>query len=181
MPSHVDLNGVIVAEDNGAWRDILRTFLMDCGLLVLLVRDGAEAVELASSTSARLVLLDVRMPRMDGLQACAHIRGLPGYACVPIVMLSGYGNTATRAAAEQVGANLFLTKPISNFALRQAILPLLGVGLVGQAASFEWKRQPEPSPAYGETRELARGRKVLEIYRRADVSATTSREPDWFR
>ncbi len=174
MPSNVDLNSVIVAEDNGSWRDILRGALIDCGFSVLLGKDGVEAVEIASSTSARLVLLDVKMPRMDGLQACAQIRDLPDYADVPIVMLSGHSDTAMRAAAEQVGANLFLAKPISNFALRQAILPLLGLTLVDQAASFEWKRQPEPSPAYGETQALAQGRKLLEIYRRANVSAKSS-------
>jgi CheY-like chemotaxis protein len=181
VPSRADLNSVIVAEDGGNWRGILRTVLMECGLLVLLVWDGLEAVEIASSTSARLVLLDVRMPHMDGLQACARIRDLPGYRSVPIVMLSGYANTEIRAAAEQAGANLFLAKPISNLTLRQAILPLLGATSVEQAASFEWKRQPEPSPAYGEAQELAQGRRLLEIYRRANVSAKPSRRSDWFR
>ena len=51
-------------------------------------------------------------------------------------MLSGYGNTAMRAAAEQAGASLFLTKPISNLALRQAILPLLGAASVGAGGEF---------------------------------------------
>ena len=126
MPSHDDLNSVIVADDSGQCRNTLRTALMECGFLVLLVWDGLEALETASSTSVRLVLLDVRMPHMDGLQACARIRDLPGYGCVPIVMLSGYASAAMRAAAEQAGANLFLVKPISNLALKQAILPLLG-------------------------------------------------------
>jgi CheY-like chemotaxis protein len=181
VPSHADLNSVIVADDSGQCRDTLRTALMECGFLVLLVWDGLEALEIASTTSARLVLLDVRMPHMDGLQACARIRELPGYESVPIVMLSGYGNTAMRAAAKRAGANLFLTKPISNLALMQAILPLLGAAPVQQAVSFEWKRQPEPSPAYGETHELAQGRRLMEIYRRANVSAKPSRRSDWFR
>ncbi|HSZ90368.1 MAG TPA: response regulator [Acetobacteraceae bacterium] len=181
MPSHDDLNSVIVADDSGQCRNTLRTALMECGFLVLLVWDGLEALETASSTSVRLVLLDVRMPHMDGLQACARIRDLPGYGCVPIVMLSGYASAAMRAAAEQAGANLFLVKPISNLALKQAILPLLGATSVQPAVSFEWKRQPEPSPAYGEAKELAQGRRVLEIYRRANVSTKPSRGPDWFR
>ena len=179
MPSNADLNSVIVADDSGQCRDNLRTALMECGFQVLLVWNGLEALEIASTTSARLVLLDVRMPHMDGLQACARIRDLPGYESVPIVMLSGYGNPAMRAAAEQAGASLFLTKPISNLALMQAILPLLGAASVQQAVSFEWKRQPEPSPAYGEKQELAQGRRLLEIYRRANVSP--SRRSDWFR
>ncbi len=181
MPSDVDLNSVIVAEDSGDWRNILRGALTDCGFSVLLAWDGVEAVEAANTTSARLVVLDVKMPRMDGLQACARIRDLPGYARVPIVILSGHRSAAMRAAAEQAGANLFLAKPISSFAFRQAILPLLGVVLVEQATSFEWKRQPEPPPAYGEPKALAQGRKLLEIYRRANVSAKPSRRSDWFR
>jgi CheY-like chemotaxis protein len=177
----VNLNSVIVAEDHGSWRGILRSILMECGFQVLLAGDGLEAVAMASSTPARLVLLDVKMPHMDGLQACVRIRDLPGYSHIPIVMLSGYGNDRIRAAAEQAGASLFLAKPISNLDLKQGILPLVGTASVETAASFEWKRQPEPSPAYGETQELARGLRVLQIHRRGSMTAKGLRRSDWFR
>ena len=74
MSSGADLNSIIVADDQSAWRDLLRSLLSREGIQVLLVRDGQEAVELARSTLAKLVLLDVRMPHLDGLEACACIR-----------------------------------------------------------------------------------------------------------
>jgi CheY-like chemotaxis protein len=181
VASDINLNSVIVAEDHGSWRGILRSILMECGFQVLLAADGLEAVAMARSTPARLVLLDVKMPYMDGLQACVRIRDMPGYSNIPIIMLSGYGNDRIRAAAAQAGASLFLAKPISNLDLRQAILPLVGTASVESSASFEWKRQPEPSPAYGETQELARGLRLLQIHRRGSMTARSLRRSDWFR
>src|SRR4051794_19818086 len=113
---------VIVADDSSHWCDLLRSTLGECGLEVLPRRDGEEAVALAAQTSARMVLLDVRMPHMDGLTACARIRALPGYADTPIVMLSGYDNDGLREAARQAGATLFLTKPISSWELQRQLL-----------------------------------------------------------
>jgi CheY-like chemotaxis protein len=181
VASDANLNSVIVAEDHGSWRGILRSILMECGFQVLLAADGLEAVAMASSTPARLVLHDVKMPLMDGLQACVRIRDLPGYSHIPIVMLSGYGNDRIRTAAEQAGASLFLAKPISNLDLKQALLPLVGAVPVATAVSFEWKRQSEPPPAYGETQELARGLRVLQIHRRGSATAKSLRRSDWFR
>jgi two-component system chemotaxis response regulator CheY len=178
MSAGAELISVIVAEDNSSLRGILRSFLVDCGLQVLLAADGVEAVTFATSTAARMVILDVRMPNMDGLQACSHIRSLPGYAGVPIVMLSAHASESVRAAAKQAGATLFLAKPISNQTLKEGILPLLGSASAGQTASFEWKRHNEPVPAYGESTELAQGRKLLDIYRRGTLARRRSRGPD---
>lgn len=181
MPSDADLNSIIVAEDNAMLRSILRSFLDECGFRVLLATNGMEAVALASSTEARLVLLDVKMPQLDGLQACAWMRSLPNYASVPIVMVSAYGDAATRAAAESAGATLFLGKPISIIGLLEAIQPLLGKPVVERNPAFEWKRRTEPKPVYGEVPELAHGRKLLEICRRSSVAPDALRRPDWFR
>jgi CheY-like chemotaxis protein len=170
MSASAELNSVIVAEDNSSLRAVLRSFLVDCGLQVLLAADGVEAVTFAASTPASLVILDVKMPRMDGLQACAQIRSLPGYANVPIVMLSAHASQSVRDGARQAGARLFLAKPISYQSLRDGILPLLGGISIDRPPSFEWKRRGEPVPAYGESKELAQGRKLLDIYRQRKLT-----------
>lgn len=177
MSSGADLNSIIVADDQSAWRDLLRSLLSREGFQVLLVRDGQEAVELACSMLAKLVLLDVRMPHLDGLEACASIRALPSYAAIPIVILSGYDNERIRETASRAGATRFLTKPISSLELKQAIFPLLGVDPAIRMAYVEWKRRPEPTPAYGEKSEFAYGRRVLDICRR---SVRQSGGADWF-
>ncbi len=104
-------NGVILAENDALLRAIVRSVLVSAEQQVFLAADGLEAVGLARQFKARLVLLDIGMPRLNGLLACKTIRALPGYADVPIVMLTGYDNERMRQAARQVGANDFITKP----------------------------------------------------------------------
>jgi len=174
MSASPELNSVIVAEDNSSLRAVLRSFLVECGLQGLLASDGVEAVAFAASTPAHLVILDVKMPHMDGLQACTHIRALPGYAAVPIVMLSAHAGQSVRATASRAGATLFLAKPISYLTLREGILPLLGGASITRPPLFEWKRLGEPVPAYGESKELAQGRKLLDIYRQGRLAARDS-------
>ena len=111
MPLRHVTNGVILAENDALVRGIVQSVLVGAGLRVFPVADGIEAVLLARQFSARLVLLDIGMPRLNGLEACQAIRALPGYADVPIVMLTGYGDDRVRRAAHLMGANNFLTKP----------------------------------------------------------------------
>jgi CheY-like chemotaxis protein len=111
MTSQVLTNGVIVAENDEQIRDLIRSVLLRVRQQVFPVADGAEALMLARRFRARLVLLDISMPRLNGLQACAAIRNLPGYADVPIVMLTAYDDERFRVAAKRVGATTFITKP----------------------------------------------------------------------
>ena len=181
MAANTELASVILADDDVQLRGILRTMLKGCGLHVLPVADGLEAVEMACTTVARLVILDLKMPRLNGLQACERMRRLPGYARVPIIMLSVYDGPPTRRASEKAGANLFLAKPISNLMLRQHVLHMLGMALPETAAAVEWPRRTEPGPAYGEQQELAEGRTLLDISRRGSVPRGVLRRTDWFR
>jgi two-component system chemotaxis response regulator CheY len=92
---------------------------------LLLCADGSEAVELASQTLATLVLLDLRMPRMGGIEACLQIRELPRYATVPIVILTVFDGDTLKRRALRAGATAFLAKPFSRAGLLQAVNPLI--------------------------------------------------------
>jgi DNA-binding response OmpR family regulator len=111
------INGVIVAENDALFSRIIRAVLEQAGLRVFLAADGNEAVTFARQFKARLVLLDIGMPNLNGLMACEEMRLLPGYAQVPIVMLTGYTDERMRQAALQLGANDFITKPFPPDAL----------------------------------------------------------------
>jgi two-component system, OmpR family, alkaline phosphatase synthesis response regulator PhoP len=104
-------NGVILAENDALLHAIIRSVLERAGHQVFLAADGIEAVALARQVKARLVLLDIGMPHLNGLLACEEIRALPGYATVPIVFLTGYTDERMRTAAMELGANDFITKP----------------------------------------------------------------------
>jgi CheY-like chemotaxis protein len=111
MTSQVLTNSVIVAENDVQMRDLIRSILLRVRQQVFPVADGAEALMLARQFRARLVLLDISMPRLNGLQACSAIHQLPGYADVPIIMLTSHDHERFRAAAKRVGATDFITKP----------------------------------------------------------------------
>jgi DNA-binding response OmpR family regulator len=120
-------NGVILAENDAQLRAIVRSVLVAAEQQVFPAVDGVEAVHLARQFKARLVLLDIGMPRLNGLQACEAIRALPGYADVPIVMLTGHSDEQVRQAAQRVGANDFITKPFRPDVLLSRLARFLDV------------------------------------------------------
>jgi len=116
---------VIVADNDSMMRGLLRTVLEQPRRTLLLCADGLEAVDLASQTLATLILLDLRMPRIDGIQACVRIRQLPRYASVPIVILTVFDGDVFRQRALRAGATAFVGKPFSRAELLQVVNPLI--------------------------------------------------------
>jgi CheY-like chemotaxis protein len=165
---------VIVADNDYIIRDILRSLLVGNGFSVLSAADGLAAIDYAARTHACLIILDLRMPKLDGIAACAQIRRLPGYADVPIAILSAFDSEATRQAARHAGATTFLAKPFKPINLLRAIAELLddspadggAVSGLAEPAAFVWPRRQEPAPLYAEPVELSEGRRVLNICRR---------------
>ncbi|UPT62893.1 MAG: response regulator [Hyphomonadaceae bacterium JAD_PAG50586_4] len=104
---------VLLAEDNPINALLARTLLTREGCLVSVVQDGQEAVEATSTGAYDLILLDIRMPRLDGLEAAQRIRAGQGpSAQAPIVALTADAGEAERMQALQAGMDDFITKPI---------------------------------------------------------------------
>lgn len=125
MPIEFFDETVIVADNDLMMRGLLRTALEQPKRTILLCVDGLEAVELASQTLATLVLLDLRMPKMDGIEACEQIRALPRYRTVPIAILTVFVGEGMKRRALRAGATTFLGKPFSRIALLGALDPLI--------------------------------------------------------
>jgi DNA-binding response OmpR family regulator len=117
--------GIIIADDDPLIRNVLRAKLEEVGQDVFLAHNGLEAVSLTSRIQASLIILDVRMPKMDGLLTCAQIRRVPGFASTPIVMLTFDDSPRTQAAASRAGATTFLVKPFSTASLMLALSKFL--------------------------------------------------------
>ena len=172
MSNEVTANDVIVADNDYIVRGILRSILDRNGFSVLQAVDGLEALDYATRTLARLVILDVKMPKLDGFAACSQIRRLAGYTDVPIAMLTAFDGEEARTAARRSGATAFFAKPFKPVELLRGIALLVGAlpadgGMVsGQVEPVIWKRYEEPAPLYGESAELSEGRRVLNICRR---------------
>jgi len=174
MPPHATAQDVIVADNDYTIRDILRSLLDRFGLNVIPAEDGLEAIDYASRTRARLVILDLKMPKLDGFAACARIRHLPGYLDVPIAILSAFDSAATRQAARNAGATRFLSKPFRPIELLRSVRDLLGEtpadgtlrGLAEPPPVFVWKRRTEAAPRHGEPDGLSDAGRLLRICRR---------------
>lgn len=187
-PVPVDLglvNGVIVADDDVVVRGILRSMLTGVGQDVFVAATGREAVDFASMVRASLILLDLKMPGLNGLLACEQIRGLLGYAATPIVILTAHDTAGARLAAERVGATLVLAKPFQPAALLGTLSGFLDITpetlkTVSRAAQsaraiaaldasrvLVWRRDEEAAqePAR-DALHLGQGKKILDVYRR---------------
>lgn len=111
---------VLVAEDNQVNQHVIRALLEREGHLVYMVGDGAEAVEACAGTSFDLVLMDIQMPVMDGLEATRQIRRTHG-SDLPIIGLSASAFADEIQRALDAGMNAYLSKPVDLRELRRAL------------------------------------------------------------
>jgi CheY-like chemotaxis protein len=114
---------ILLAEDNLVTRTALEEYLTQQGLRVLVAADGVEAVEQAAIYHPDLVLMDIQMPKMDGLEAMRRIRALDDAkaAGVAIIALTAHAMPGDREQFLKAGANGYLSKPVRLAELRQHI------------------------------------------------------------
>ena len=119
---------ILVAEDERDIRDLLVTFLEIGGFKTVAVPNGQEAVKQAVDRRPDLILLDVRMPCMDGLQACAALKAMPGTCDIPVVFLSAFASPQDVDMGLAAGAERYLAKPIDLEDLNQNVAEILRRG-----------------------------------------------------
>ncbi|WP_435164811.1 response regulator transcription factor [Paenibacillus glycanilyticus] len=105
---------ILVVDDDTEIRDVIHVYLRNEGHSVLEAGDGLEAIERLSRQKVDLVILDVMMPRMDGIKACMHIR--EQYS-VPIIMLSAKEGDMDKIMGLSTGADDYVTKPFNPMEL----------------------------------------------------------------
>jgi len=119
---------VLVAEDDEISATILLHRLRKEGLDVIRYSNGREAYEGALDETPRLVILDVKMPGMDGFEVLERLRRTPAYSDVPIIMLTSMGSEADVVRGFQLGADDYMLKPFSPVELSARVWRLLRRG-----------------------------------------------------
>lgn len=104
---------ILVVDDEPDIRDLLQYNLERDGFGVLLAKDGVDALDIAITEQPDLVILDVMMPRLDGIEVCRRIRRDASLRTTPIIMLTARSEESDHVRGLDVGADSYLTKPIS--------------------------------------------------------------------
>ena len=104
---------ILVAEDSPDSREMMQLLLETRGYQVVAADDGVHALEAALSSRLDLVLLDLELPKLDGLSVTRELRLRPNFKGVPIVILSGHDPSRFRQEALDAGCDDYLLKPIN--------------------------------------------------------------------
>jgi DNA-binding response OmpR family regulator len=118
---------ILVVDDEAAGRDLLSSLLSSQGYSVKTANDGESALQMLALGGIRLVLLDLMMAKMDGVEVCTQIRRDPAQALLPVVFTTSLHDRASRIRAKEAGADDFLIKPIDGLELLVRVERLLRV------------------------------------------------------
>lgn len=181
-----DISGrILLIDDEASLRQTLTRILQRAGFDVTTAADGPEALRLQAAGTYNLVLLDIRLPGMDGLEVLQAIRGSSSTTTLPVVLLTAHGSLHSALEALRLGATDYLLKPVKPEVLLERVRAILQAqmldrrrrelrdqierlqvelraleqGLLPEAVA---ERQPLP----GEERYLHRGRLALDLQAR---------------
>jgi two-component system cell cycle response regulator len=149
---------ILIVDDVAANRIVMKVKLTAAGYLPLLAHDGAACLSTARAERPDLVLLDLALPDLSGIEVLQALRGDPATRSIPVVIFSACRDAPARAAAFRAGADDFISKPVDDQTLLARIRSFLraqedsgshgGMSLLGlseAAASFEGPTKPAPA------------------------------------
>jgi DNA-binding response OmpR family regulator len=112
---------VLVVDDDAVLRRVVRAVLEADGFRVIEAHDGQQGLEMAASERPSVVILDVMMPGLDGVEVCRRL----DHKSTKVLMLTALGDVTTEVASLEAGARGYLTKPFSSMELLDRVEELL--------------------------------------------------------
>ena len=147
---------ILIADDNPTNVDILRARLATQGYEILTASDGQEALEMALRHRPDLLLLDVQMPKLDGIEVCRQLKADGSLPFMPIIMVTARADTADVVAGLEAGADEYLTKPVDQAALVARVKSMLRIKGLHDTVQEQAQRLE------GQSAELAQWNQALE-------------------
>ena len=117
MKAETQTSTVLIVDDEPAMRQALEELLVGEGYALALARDGTEALRKAAELTPDLILLDAKMPDIDGFEVCRRLRADPSLADIPIIMVTSLADHDSRLRGFEVGADGFISKPVDDIEL----------------------------------------------------------------
>src|SRR5512143_2893643 len=136
---------ILIFDDNPETVDILRTRLVHDGYEIVTARDGEEALATARETQPDLVLLDIMMPGMDGIEVCRRLRADRSLPFMPIIMVTAKSDSKDVVAGLEAGGDEYLTKPVDHAALVARVKSMLRIKDLQDTACEQATRLEEQS------------------------------------
>lgn len=116
---------ILVVDDSLQMRGLLDRILVAEGYVVFLASNGEEAIEVAKTKSPRIIVMDIDMPVMNGLEACTRLKAIKETRSIPVILMTGLG--MHRLDAIQAGADGFITKPFDLSDIINSVSSLTGM------------------------------------------------------
>lgn len=156
---------VLVIEDDRDISHLIQLHLRDSGFEVRLSHEGIEGLEIASTSPVDLIILDLMLPGIDGLEICRRLRTQPNY--IPILMLTARSAEIDRVIGLEIGADDYLTKP---FSIRELLARVKALSRRVESI-FKKGGQKEESIKTGELLIQLDKRKIMKAGRSIDLTA----------
>lgn len=117
---------VLIVDDSAMIRHVVGRIVKESGFAVFTAKDGKEGYDMAKSCRPDLVIMDVEMPVMDGIEATTLIRSDPDTADIPVMIFTSLGCEDDLQRARAAGCRRMLNKPVSKESLQAALEEILG-------------------------------------------------------
>jgi len=145
---------ILIVEDNPASLDILQTRLKTHNYEVITATDGEEGLVKARKKQPDLILLDIMMPKMDGLEVCRRLKGDPSLPFIPIIMVTAKADSKDVVAGLEAGGDEYLRKPVDHAALVARVKSMLRIKELHDTVCEQSARLEEQSAQLAEWNQM---------------------------
>ncbi len=117
---------IMTADDSASVRQMINFTLKQAGYDVVEAKDGVDALEKLNDAPVNMLITDLNMPRMDGIELIGKVRAMPSYKFIPIIMLTTESQTSKKMEGKAAGATGWIVKPFKPEQLLAVVKKVLG-------------------------------------------------------